>query len=194
MQHQIPGSVVGPVLRIGQNMIDYFRGRLKASPPRFVFFYATVGTGRRAVILIETHLRSTVDKAWHVESMRVQVTRGEGMQSFSQWHFEESGELSTAGLSVLNGGRHLCVYFQLPDEEQDYQFLANSYCINMIIACDGRGERTIHKAEMIINKHLQELLKAGETGIEFTWQEASKKWVGRSCQIKGYNDKIAKRY
>jgi hypothetical protein len=194
MKHQIPGAVVGPVVRIGQYVIDYFIGRVKAGHPRFVFFYAKVGTGHPAVVVLETELHSTINKAWHVQSMRLLVKRGESMQSFSKWLSLESGELYASGFSVLGDGRRLCAYFLLPDGEQDYQFLANNYCIDVRIACTEWGERTIQNAEMAVDKQTCEALKAGEIGIEFTWQETSKKWVGRPCQVKEYNDKLAKRY
>lgn len=195
MIHNIPPTAVGPLLRIVQKLVDLFRGKVEAIPPAFSFFYATIGTVRRAVIRMETNLQSTVDKGWQVESMSLLVSRGESsVQSFSQWLYEENGELCASGFSIPKSGRRLCAYFLLPEAEQDYRFVQGTYSIALQIACARRGERMIRLSVLEVDKHLSEAVRTDETGIELTWQKVLRKYVGMRCQVKTYCELLARRY
>jgi len=150
------------------------RGELKMTQPTVVFFGPDGGASRenrkRVKVFLRTLLFSTSKRGQTIESMYVNVQRGESRQNFSIWVYGERLNLSRgSGLFVPQEGVAYNHHFLLPADGSDYQLLAGSYRVRVYAKKVGARPTELAAVTLQISQAQAEQLWSDDAGIYFDW-------------------------
>src|SRR5947209_7444025 len=113
--------------------LTFFRsGRLRMTQPTVIFFGpdggARSGEKRRLKVFLRTLLYSTARRGQTIESLHVNLQRGESRQNFSVWVYGQPNDLARgSGLFVPMEGIASNHHFLLPEDGTDFKLLAGEY-------------------------------------------------------------------
>ena len=151
------------------------RGELRMTRPTVVFFGPDGGreTGEAALpkVFLRTLLYSTSHRGQTVESLHINLQRGESRQNFSVWIYGEKHNLARgSGLFVGADGMACNHHFLLPKDGASFQFLAGEYTLRIFAKrVRDRDPHLLHEVHLRITDHEAENLTNPNAGIYFDW-------------------------
>jgi hypothetical protein len=168
-------SLVALTVSITTAWVTLFHaGKLQMTQPTVVFFgldgKAGRGDRRRLKVFLRTLLFSTGRRGQTIESLYVNLQRGESRQNFSIWVYGDQQLARGSGLFVPFEGIACNHHFLLPDDGSHFQLLSGEYTLRVFAKRAGSG-RTVQlaKVPLFISQHHSEQLFSDNAGIYFDW-------------------------
>jgi len=149
-------------------------GELRMTQPTVVFFGPDGGRNdgekARLKVFLRTLLYSTARRGQTVESMHVNLQRGESKQNFSIWVYGDDRLARGSGLHVGQEGVACNHHFLLPEDGADFRLLAGQYNVRVFAkrVSDREPRELAHLVLSISESQAKELLK-DDAGIYFDW-------------------------
>lgn len=129
-------SVLALAVSAATAWLTFFRrGRLQMTQPTVVFFGpdggSRPGESPRLKVFLRTLLYSTSRRGQTVESMYVNLQRGESRQNFSVWVYGDQHLARGSGLFVGHEGFACNHHFLLPEDGAAFPLVAGSYTLRV---------------------------------------------------------------
>ena len=80
------------------------KGKVKMTRPTVIFFGPDGGGEKHNKIFIRTLLYSSSDRGQYIQNMFVRLQRGESIQNFNVWVYDDKGLVRGSGLFVNKSG------------------------------------------------------------------------------------------
>jgi len=150
------------------------RGQLKMTQPTVIFFgpdgSPREGERRRLKVFLRTLLFSTARSGQTVESMHVNLQRGESRQNFSIWVYGDERLARGSGLFVGADGVACNHHFLLPEEGADFRLLAGEYVLRLFAKrVRDRLPRQLTEVRLRITETQAKQLEDSTVGLYFDW-------------------------
>jgi hypothetical protein len=149
------------------------RGDLRMTQPTVVFFGPDGGSRGdvpKLKVFLRTLLYSTARRGQTVESMYVNVQRGETRQNFSIWVYGEDKLARGSGLFVGHEGLACNHHFLLPEDGAAFSLAAGTYTLRVFAkrVADAAPRELSSVRLTISDAHAVQLVKP-DVGIYFDW-------------------------
>jgi hypothetical protein len=149
------------------------RGELRMTQPTVVYFGADGGPRSEAIrhkVFLRTLLYSTSRRGQTVESMYVNLQRGETRQNFSIWVYGEQQLSRGSGLFVGQEGFACNHHFLLPEDGASFALIAGSYTLRVFAKCvTDAAPRELTTVRVSISDAHSAQLGRPNVGIYFDW-------------------------
>lgn len=170
-------SILALVVSVATAWLTFFRtGQLKMTQPTVVFFGpddAADLTSRktRNKVFLRTLLYSTARRGQTVESLYVNLQRGESKQNFSIWVYGQRGELVRgSGVFVPMDGLATNHHFMLPMDGGEFPFFSGDYTLRLFAKRVGAPAELLTKINLHVSEiHAQQLNENQNAGLYFDW-------------------------
>ena len=142
--------------------------------PTVVFFgpdgNPRLGKKRPLKVFLRTLLFSTSRKGQTVESLHVNLQRGESRQNFSIWVYGDGPLARGSGIFVPAGGIACNHHFLLPEDGAEFKLLAGEYRLRIFAKnVDDAGPRELACIPLRISDAHAAQLQDEHAGIYFDW-------------------------
>lgn len=149
------------------------KGDLRMTKPTVVFFGPDGGPdreNRRLKVFLRTLLYSTSRRGQTVESLHVNVQRGESTQNFSIWVYGDDHLARGSGIYVGPDGVACNHHFLLPEDGADFKLLQGQYTVRVYAkrVVDSQPRQLAQVTLHISESHARELQNE-HAGIYFDW-------------------------
>jgi hypothetical protein len=150
------------------------RGKLRMTQPTVIFFGPDGGPGRGKKrplkVFLRTLLFSPSRRGQTVESLHVNLQRGEYRQNFSIWVYGDGPLARGSGIFVPSGGVACNHHFLLPADGAEFKLLAGDYRLRIYAKnIDAAAARELASIRLQISDVQAEQLKDDHAGIYFDW-------------------------
>jgi hypothetical protein len=150
------------------------RGDLRMTQPTLIFFGpdggAKDGERRRLKVFLRTLLFSTARSGQTVESMHVNLQRGESRQNFSVWVYGEERLARGSGIFVGADGVACNHHFLMPEDGADFRLLPGDYILRVFAKRVRDGQpKELAKVRLQISEANAKQLENPSAGIYFDW-------------------------
>ena len=162
-------------------------GRLCMTRPTMVFLGPDGGGGNKKKVFLRTLLYSTSHQGQVVESIYVNVQRGETRQNFSFWAYrdETGGIVRGSGLFVGQHGVSLDHHFLLPDDSGDFRFSPGRYVIRVFAKrVADKMPHLLYEFALDVSESKAKGLEAEGAGIFFDWGPEQQMYYSR-VEVRG---------
>ncbi|SFM63589.1 hypothetical protein SAMN05428949_0255 [Chitinophaga sp. YR627] len=160
--------------------------------PTIIFFGPDGGGERHNKVFIRTLLYSTSDKGQYIQNMFIRLSRGESVQSFNVWIYDDKSLVRGSGLFISKMGIACNHHFLLPNEQTDYPFLAGEYLLEIFIETFESKAHQIFEQSLKLTREQSEEMRLKEAGIYFDWAPNTQTYFShvdvRSKDEKGMSD------
>ena len=152
----------------------FMRGRLQMTQPTVVYLGPDGDAGRGATppskVYLRTLLYSTSRRGQTIESMYVNVQRGESRQNFSIWVYGEERLARGSGLFVGHEGLACNHHFLLPGDGAAFPFVAGAYTLRVYAKrVTEVAPRELSIVQLTISDSHAAQLRQGNVGLYFDW-------------------------
>lgn len=145
------------------------KGSVKMTKPTVIFFGPDGGGERHNKIFIRTLLYSTSDRGKYIQNMFLRLQRGETIQNFNVWVYDDKGLVRGSGLFISKTGIACNHHFLLPKDGENYGFLPGDYLLQVFIEpVDGMTTK-IFEYNLKLTKEQSDEMKMKTAGIYFDW-------------------------
>lgn len=147
------------------------RGELRATQPTTIYFGPDGGKQSEPnKVYLRTLLFSTSRRGHVVESLHVNLTRGETRQNFSIWVYGERRQLSRgSGLFVGDEGLAANHHFVLPPQS-NFSFVPGKYDMRLYAKCVGdKRPRKLASVTLLVNEAHSTAIERDGFGLYFDW-------------------------
>lgn len=140
-----------------------------------VLFFGPDGARRddeppRLKVHLRTLLYSTSPRGQTVESMHINLQRGESKQNFSIWVYGDDHLARGSGIYVGPGGVACNHHFLLPADGADFKFVPGKYIVRVFAKrVLDREPRQLSEISLVISESQGRDLEAENAGIYFDW-------------------------
>lgn len=163
------------------------RGKLRMTQPATIFLGEDGGgtPGMRAPMKIyfRTLLFSTSRRGQTIESLHLNVQRGDSKQSFPTWVYGEEKLSRGCGLHIGFQGLACNHHFLIPKDGTDFRFLAGDYTICIFAKLvEDREPSQLFAIKLNISEAQARELTEPMTGVHFDWSPDQQKYhshIGR---------------
>lgn len=168
-------SVVALLVSFITVWLTWFRkGELKMTQPTVIFFGPDGGTrpGQQAhqKVFLRTLLYSTSHCGQTIESLHVNLQRGESRQNFSIWVYGDDRLARGSGLFVPTDGIACNHHFLLPDDGSEFPILAGEYVLRIYAALANKpAVNELATIRLQVSESHASDLRDENTGIYFDW-------------------------
>ncbi len=150
------------------------RGRLRMTQPTVVFFGPDGGARPaqrpRLKVFLRTLLFSTSRQGQTIESLHVNLQRGESKQNFSIWVYGDQRLSRGSGLFVPAEGVACNHHFLLPEDGTDFRLLAGDYTLRVFAKKVGVAVSfELAAIRLRISESHAKELEDDNAGIYFDW-------------------------
>lgn len=150
-------------------------GQLRMTQPTMVFFgpdgERSYGKRSPLKVFLRTLLYSTARRGQTVESMHVNLQRGESKQNFSIWIYGDDQVARGSGLHVGHEGIVCNHHFLLPRDGADFPLLAGQYTLRVYAKrVTDREPRELARLILSISESQANELQRENAGIFFDWE------------------------
>jgi hypothetical protein len=156
------------------------RGAVRMTQPTVVYFGPDGGAGAPGLkVYFRTLLYATARRGRVIESMYVQLKRGETTQNFNIWVYGETSLHRGSGLFVSDAGIAANHHFLLPSDGTFFEFLPGLYTLTVFAKLAGAAKSSLlHRVELEVSLTHSEDLNNGIQGLYFDWGPDSSKYYG----------------
>jgi hypothetical protein len=135
-----------------------------------VIFFGPDGSGsKHNKIFIRTLLYSTSDRGQYIENMFIRLHRGESIQNFNIWVYDDKGLVRGSGLFVDKSGIASNHHFLLPKDEENYSFQSGEYLLEVFVETVARRPKKIFEQNLHLDNEQAKDILSKNAGIYFDW-------------------------
>lgn len=145
------------------------KGIVKMTRPTVIFFGPDGGGGTHNKVVIRTLLYSTSDRGQYVQNMFIRLQRGESIQNFNVWVYDDKGLVRGSGLFINKSGIACYHHFLLPLDGSNYSFLSGNYLLEVYVETVDEIPRKIFEQKLHLTKKQQGEMLTKTTGTYFDW-------------------------
>ena len=151
-------------------------GKIKMTRPTIIFFGPDgVGENHKKVF-IRTLLYSTADKGKYIQNMFIRLQRGESIQNFNIWVYDNNGLVRGSGLFVNKSGFACNHHFLQPKDGLNYNFLAGEYLLQVYVESVNDNPKMIFEQRLTLTKNQENEMKSKMVGPYFDWAPNSQNY------------------
>ncbi len=137
--------------------------------PTVIFFGPDGGGEKHNKVFIRTLLYSTSDRGQYIQNMFIRLQRGESVQNFNVWVYDDKGLVRGSGLFVSKSGIACNHHFLLPKDGEAYSFLMGDYLLQVFIEPVNEKPKMIFEQKLQLTKEQSEEMKTRTAGTYFDW-------------------------
>jgi hypothetical protein len=145
------------------------KGVVKMTRPTIIFFGPDGGGERHNKIFIRTLLYSTSDRGQYIQNMFIRLQRGETVQNFNVWVYDDKGLVRGSGLFISKNGIACNHHFLLPKDGDNYSFLPGDYTLQVFIEPVNGSPRMLFEQKLNLTKEQSDEMKTRTAGTYFDW-------------------------
>lgn len=145
------------------------KGTVKMTRPTIIFFGPDGIGEKHKKVFIRTLVYSTSDRGQYIQNMFVRLQRGESIQNFNVWVYDNNGLVRGSGLFVNKSGLACNHHFLLPKDGGNYDFLSGDYNLQVYIETVDENPFKIFEQKFNLTKPQQEEMFTKKAGIYFDW-------------------------
>lgn len=150
------------------------RGELRMTQPTIIFFGPDGGSrsGRQPhlKVFLRTLLYSTSRRGQTIESLHVNLQRGESKQNFSIWVYGDQHVARGSGLFIPSEGIACNHHFLLPSDGTDFRLLDGDYTLRVYAKrVDISTPKELMSVRLRISESQAKALEDENAGIYFDW-------------------------
>lgn len=146
------------------------KGTLKMTRPTIIFFGPDGGGEQHNKVFIRTLLYGTSDRGQYIQNMFVRLSRGESIQNFNVWVYDNNGNLVRgSGLFINKSGVACNHHFLLPKDGSGYSFLSGDYVLQVYVETVGENPKMIFEQNLQLTKQQQDEMTSKRAGTYFNW-------------------------
>lgn len=145
------------------------KGTVKMTRPTSIFLGPDGAGGRINKVVVLTMLYSTSDRGRYIQNMFVRLQRGESVQNFNVWVYDNKGLVRGSGLFISKSGIACNHHFLLPKDGEDYSFLPGDYTLQVFIEPVNERPRMIFEQTLNLTKEQSNEMKTRFAGTYFDW-------------------------
>jgi hypothetical protein len=145
------------------------KGIVKMTRPTVIFFGPDGGGQKHNKVFIRTLLYSTSDRGQYIQNMFIRLQRGETVQNFNVWVYDDKGLVRGSGLFVSKSGIACNHHFLLPKDGETYSFLSGDYLLQVFIEAVDEKPKMIFEQKLQLTKEQSEEMKTRTAGTYFDW-------------------------
>jgi hypothetical protein len=175
-------SALALVVSITTAWLTLFRsGSLRMTQPTVIFFGPDggkhVGRAPRPKVFLRTLLFSTSRRGQTIESLYVNIQRGESKQNFSIWVYGDDKLTRGSGLFVGFEGIACNHHFLLPEDGAGFRFLPGEYILRVFAKrISDRAPRQLCQIALYLSDSQAQELSQEAAGIYFDWGPDQQKY------------------
>lgn len=144
-------------------------GKIKMTRPTIIFFGPDGNGALHNKVFIRTLLYSTSDRGQYIQNMFIRLSRGESVQNFNVWVYDENGLARGSGLFISKTGIACNHHFLLPKDQENYPFLAGDYLLQVFIEPINANPKQIFEHRLRLTKEESDKMKLKTAGTYFDW-------------------------
>lgn len=137
--------------------------------PTVIFFGPDGGREKHNKIFIRTLLYSTSDRGQYIQNMFIRLQRGESVQNFNVWVYDDKGLVRGSGLYINTSGVACNHHFLLPKDGINYSFLTGDYHLQVYVETVDENPRKIFEQTFHLTKEQQDEMLIKKVGVYFDW-------------------------
>jgi len=137
--------------------------------PTIIFFGPDGGEGKHNKVFIRTLLYSTSDRGQYIQNMFIRLQRGESIQNFNVWVYDNNGLVRGSGLFINRSGIACNHHFLLPKDGGDYSFLSGEYILQIYVETVDENSKKIFEQNLHLTKSQQDEMSTKNAGTYFDW-------------------------
>lgn len=146
------------------------KGSIKMTKPTVIFMGPDGQGSNHKKIFIRTLLFSTADNGRYVQNMYIRLQRGESVQNFNIWVYDDnSGLVRGSGLYISRTGLACNHHFLMPRDGSKYEFLEGAYTLQIFIEPIAGKPHKLFEQMLSINKDQEKEMRNKGVGIYFDW-------------------------
>ncbi|UOY09223.1 hypothetical protein L0P88_11940 [Muricauda sp. SCSIO 64092] len=144
-------------------------GVVKMTRPTVIFFGPDGAGAEHKKVFIRTLLYSTSDKGKYIQNMFVRLQRGESVQNFNVWVYDNNGLVRGSGLFINKNGIACNHHFLMPKDGTKYDFLAGKYLLQVFVESVDENPKKIFEQRLALTKNQEDEMKSKSAGTYFDW-------------------------
>ncbi len=137
--------------------------------PTIIFFGPDGGGERHNKVFIRTLLYSTSDRGQYIQNMFIRLHRGESVQNFNVWVYNDNGLVRGSGLFINKSGVASNHHFLLPKDGSNYPFISGDYLLQVYVETVDVEPKKIFEQRLHLTKQQEEEMIAKKAGTYFDW-------------------------
>lgn len=137
--------------------------------PTIIFFGPDGNSEKHNKVFIRTLLYSTFDRGQYIQNMFIRLQRGETVQNFNVWVYDDKGLVRGNGLFISKNSIACNHHFLLPKDGENYSFLLGDYTLQVFIEPVNGSPRMIFEQKLNVTKEQSDEMKTRTTGTYFDW-------------------------
>jgi len=153
------------------------KGAVKMTKPTVIFFGPDGPGADHKKVFIRTLLYSTSDQGQYIQNMFIRLHKGESIQNFNVWVYDNNGLVRGSGLFIDKSGIACNHHFLMPKDGTSYDFLAGEYLVEVFVETVKRNPKKIFQQQLIISESQEEQMKEKKAGMYFDWAPNSQNYL-----------------
>jgi len=145
------------------------KGIVKMTRPTVIYFGPDGGGERHNKIFIRTLLYSTSDRGQYVQNMYIRLQRGETVQNFNIWVYDDKGLVRGSGLFINKSGIACNHHFLLPKDTGNFPFLSGDYILQVYVETIADSPTKIFEQKLHLGEALYKKMIDKNAGTYFDW-------------------------
>lgn len=167
-------SLIIAIISLSVSLITFWltrvrKGIIKMTRPTIIFF-GPDGVGKsHKKVFIRTLLYSTSDKGKYIQNMFIRLQRGEAIQNFNVWVYDDKGLVRGSGLFINKNGIVSNHHFLMPKDGTGYEFLPGEYLLQVFVEAVDENPSKIFEQTLVVTTEQCDKMRAERAGMYFDW-------------------------
>jgi hypothetical protein len=145
------------------------KGVVKMTKPTVIFFGSDGGGEQQNKVFIRTLLYSSSERGQYIQNMFIRLHRGETIQNFNVWVYDDKGLVRGSGLFINKSGIACNHHFLLPKDGSNYSFLAGEYLLEIYVETVDEKSKKIFEQKLNLTNIQQDEMELKKAGLYFDW-------------------------
>jgi len=145
------------------------KGIVRMTRPTIIFFGPDGRGEKHNKVFIRTLLYSTSDRGQYIQNMFIRLQRGESVQDFNVWVYDDKGLERGSGLFINKSGIACNHHFLLPKDGGSYSFLSGDYVLQVYVETVDENSKKIFEQKLHLTKEQQDEMLIKKVGTYFDW-------------------------
>ncbi|HEY4111243.1 hypothetical protein [Puia sp.] len=156
------------------------RGIVKMTRPPKIYLGPNGPGGPQKKVSVPMLLYCTAERGIYIQNMFVRLQRGESIQNFNLWQYEDHGPARGAGVFVNKRGLGTDHHFLIPNDYSQYEFLSGDYLLQVFVETVNMPPRKIFEQNLTIPNEQFQDMKRLNGGLYFHWSPGAQNY---SCYV-----------
>ncbi|WP_178368492.1 hypothetical protein [Flavobacterium chilense] len=145
------------------------KGFVKMTRPTIIYFGPDGKGEKHNKVFIRTLLYSTSERGQYIQNMFISLQRGESVQNFNVWVYDDKGLVRGSGLFISKSGIACNHHFLLPKDGNDYSFLSGDYVLKVYVETVNESPKKIFEQKLHLTREHQNEMATKKAGTYFDW-------------------------